>query len=196
MLLLYAVVIIAMLVFFFWLVIQRKKNTEAMRKNIISKLSSDIELSAKDVVHIGKGFDLTSHRARQVIYKIYSDASSKDEFSKLKKLVTEIETEEPFDDLPDEVKPSMVRLTKITEKTGEESDKYLLSPIAQTLNKYVELKCDQEKLKKQTNRAYLVTVISFIFGSVGAYFSITAPSASDIAEEMRKQNEVINESKT
>jgi len=184
----YVVAIASMGVFFSWLTIQRRRNTEAMRKNILSKLSSGIEISAKDVTNIGRAFDLSAYQARQVLYKIYSDANKKEEFEKLKELVSEIEKEEPFDDLPDEVKPSMVRLTKITESSGEESDKHLLSPISQTLNKYVELRSDQEKRKKQTSRAYALTFASFIFGVVGIYFSVTAPSANDIALEILKKS--------
>lgn len=183
----YVAAVVFMAVFFSWLAIQRRKNSEAMKKNVLSKLSSDIDLASKDISHIGKAFGLTAYQARQVVYKIYSDTSTKDEFEKLKSLVTEIEKEEPFDDLPDEVKPSMIRLTKITSESGEESDNHLLSPISQTLNKYVDLTNEKEKLKKQTTRAYIITVISFIFGVISTYFTITSPSATEIAEEINKQ---------
>lgn len=181
----YIAAIVFMGVFFSWLTIQRRKNAEAMRKNILSKFSSDIDLTAKDIVHIGKAFSLSAYQARQVIYKIYSEANKKDEFSKLKNLICEIEKEEPFDELPDEVKPSLIRLAKVSESSGEESDRHILSPIVQTLNKYVDLKSEQEKLKKQTNRAYVITIISFIFGAVSTYFTISAPTAADIAKEMQ-----------
>lgn len=186
----YITAIVFMVLFVSWLKIQRRKNSEAMRKNIISKFSSEIALTAKDVVHIGKAFDLSAHQARKVIYDIYSEANEKGEFNKLQELIRDIEKEEPFDELPDEVKPSLIRLTKISESSGEESDKHILSPIVQTLNKYVELKSEQEKLKKQTNRAYVITIISFIFGAVSTYFTISAPSATEIAKEIQKKQEV------
>lgn len=187
----YIVSVVLIGVFFSWFTIQRRKNAEAMRKNIYTKISSGIEINSKDVSHIGRAFGLSAYQSRQVIYKIYSEANGKEDFEKLKGLVLEIEKEEPFDDLPDEVKPSMIRLTKIASESGEESDKHLLSPIAQTLNKYVDLKSDQEKLKKQTNRAYVVTVISFVFGAVGTYYTVTGPSAADIAAEIQKHGEII-----
>lgn len=191
----YVVAIVFMVVFVSWLKIQRRKNSEAMRKNILSKFSSEIALTAKDIVHIGKAFDLSAHQARKVVYDIYSEANEKSEFNKLKGLIYEIEREEPFDELPDEVKPSLIRLTKISESSGEESDRHILTPVVQTLNKYVELKSEQEKLKKQTNRAYVITVISFMFGLVSTYFTISAPTATEIAKEIQqvRENVVENE---
>lgn len=188
----YIAAFVFMAVFFSWLAIQRRKNAEAMRKNILSKFTSEIDLTAKDIVHIGRAFSLSAYQARQVIYKIYSEVNEKNEFNKLQKLIHEIEKEEPFDELPDEVKPSLIRLTKISENSGEESDRHILSPIVQTLNKYVDLKSEQEKLKKQTNRAYVITIISFIFGAVSTYFTISAPTATDIAKEIyKKQKDIV-----
>lgn len=39
--------------------------------------------------------------------------------------------------MPDEVKPSLVRLSKLTEQSSEESDKHILNPIIGVLVKYV-----------------------------------------------------------
>jgi len=180
----YVVMIGGFGVFMSWMTIQRRKNAEAMRKNVLAKFKSGITLSSKDVVNIGKSFDLTAFQSRKVIYKIFRDADDGESFSRLQSLIQEIEVEEPFDDLPDEVKPSLVRLTKISKDTKEESDKHILSPIIHTLNKYVEVKSEQEKLKKQTTRAYAVSIISFVIGAVSFYFTLTAPSASEIAQEI------------
>ena len=185
----YIFIIVAFAVFMSWITIQRRKNADAMRKNIFSKLKAGIKLSSKDVVNIGKSFDLTAFQSRKVIYKIFRDTEDNDSFESLKLLVQEIEVEEPFDDLPDEVKPSLVRLSKITEQSEEESDRHILSPITGTLAKYVELKAEQEKLKKQTNRAYVVTIISFVVGAISFYFTLTSPSAKDIANEINKNVE-------
>ncbi|SDP91488.1 hypothetical protein [Ectopseudomonas guguanensis] len=176
---------IAFTIFMSWLTIQTRKNADAMQKNVHAKMASGIQLSAKDVVNIGKSFDLTAFQSRKVIYKIFREADNKETFESLKKLVQEIESEEPFDDMPDEVKPSLARLTKIAEASDEDSDKHLLAPILGVLSKYVEQKSEQEKLKKQTNRAYVVTIISFVVGAISFYFTLTSPSAEDIAREIQ-----------
>ncbi|MBU2884799.1 hypothetical protein KO507_03355 [Gilvimarinus agarilyticus] len=185
----YVLIIIAFAVFMSWITIQRRKNADAMRKNVYAKIKLGIQLSSKDVVNIGKSFDLTPFQSRKVIYKIFRDSEDKDSFNNLKKLVQEIETEEPYDDMPDEVKPSLTRLSKITAESNEESDKHILTPITGTLSKYVELKSEQEKLKKQTNRAYVVTVVSFVVGAISFYFTLTSPSAKDIAHEIQSSAE-------
>src|SRR5690554_7656358 len=111
----YILIMIAFTIFMSWLTIQRRKNADAMQKNVHAKMASGIQLSAKDVVNIGKSFDLTAFQSRKVIYKIFREADNKETFESLKKLVKEIESEEPFDDMPDEVKPSLARITKIAE---------------------------------------------------------------------------------
>jgi len=181
----YILIMIAFTIFMSWLSIQRRKNADAMQKNVHAKMASGIQLSAKDVVNIGKSFDLTAFQSRKVIYKIFREADNKETFESLKKLVKEIESEEPFDDMPDEVKPSLARITKIAEGSDEDSDKHLLAPILGVLSKYVEQKSEQEKLKKQTNRAYVVTIISFVVGAISFYFTLTLSSAEDIAREIQ-----------
>lgn len=181
----YIFIIIVFSIFMSWITIQRRKNLDAMRKNIHTKIATGIQLNSKDIVNIGKSFDLTAFQSRKVIYRIFREADSKESFESLNKLVKEIEIEEPFDDMPDEVKPSLVRLSKMAEESNEESDKHILSPIIGTLSKYVEQKNEQEKLKKQTNRAYVVTIISFVVGAISFYFTLTSPTAEDIAKEIR-----------
>lgn len=181
----YIIMIIAFSVFVSWMTIQKRKKLDAMQRNVYAKITSGIQLTAKDIVNIGKSFDLTAFQSRKVIYKVFGEADNKESFQNVKDLVLEIENEEPFDDMPDEVKPSLIRLSKLVDEAGGDSDKYLLSPIIGTLSKYVDQKSDQEKLKKQTNRAYALTIVSFVVGAISFYFTLTSPNAEDIALEVR-----------
>src|SRR5690606_394556 len=90
----YILMIIAFAIFMSWLTIQRRKNADAMQKNVHAKMASGIQLTAKDVVNIGKSFDLTAFQSRKVIYKIFREADNKETFESLKRLVQEIEAEE------------------------------------------------------------------------------------------------------
>ncbi|QUM88851.1 hypothetical protein HWV03_08590 [Moritella sp. 36] len=184
----YVLIIIVFAIFMSWIAIQKRKNADAMRKNIHTKISVGIKLSSKDVVNIGRSFELTAFQARKVVYKIFREADTKESFASLNEIVQEIENEEPFDDMPDEVKPSLVRMSKIIDESKEESDKHLLSPIIGSLSKYVELKSEQEKLKKQNTRAYIVTIISFLVGSMSFYFTLTSPSVKDIVKEIQAES--------
>jgi len=171
-------------VFLSWMTIQKRKNKERMRANIVKKLGSNIALSAKDIIHIGRGFDLSPQSSRNVVFRLHADIDNPALFSTLKALVTEIEKEEPFDELPDEVKPSLSRLSRLIEQSNDSADKHILSPITTTLTKYVEIKTEHEKAKKQTNRAYIITIISFVVGAVSFYFTLKSPSESDIKKVM------------
>ncbi|HHQ4600287.1 TPA: hypothetical protein ACSP82_001156 [Aeromonas veronii] len=182
----YIAVMAGALVFVFWMTIQKRKNMESMKGNIKQKLSSSVSLSAKDITLIGRSFDLSPKSSRDVIYRLYAEVDEPTTFSVLKKLVVEIEKEEPFDELPDEVKPSLSRLLKIIESSQDDSDKHILLPITSTLNKYTELKSEQEKTKKQTNRAYIITIISFVVGAISFYFTLKSPSDVDIKRAMEQ----------
>lgn len=182
----YIAVMAGAIVFVFWMAIQKRKNMESMKANIKQKLSSSVSLSAKDITLIGRGFDLSPKSSRDVIYRLYAEIDEPTTFSALKKLVVEIEKEEPFDELPDEVKPSLSRLLKIIESSQDDSDKHILLPITSTLNKYTELKSEQEKTKKQTSRAYIITIISFVVGAISFYFTLKSPSDVDIKRAMEQ----------
>lgn len=176
----YVLIFIGAGFFLSWMTIQRKKNMDGMKDNIRQKIAASIPLSAKDVVYIGRGFSLSPASSRSVVYRLFSAVSDAKDYQSLKDLIVEIEKEEPFEDLPDEVKPSLSRLTKIIESTSDESDKHVLLPITSTLNKYVELRAEQEKFKKQNTRAYVISIVSFVVGAVSFYFTLKSPGEPEI----------------
>ncbi len=176
----YPILIISGIIFLSWTTIQRRRNMENLMENVNKKFAANVVLSAKDVIHIGRGFDLSPKCSGDVIYKLYTEANDPTSYAMLKRLIYDIEKEEAFDDLPDEVKPSLTRIAKLIDNTNDPSDKHILLPITTTLNKYVELKTEQEKAKKQTSRAYIITIISFIVGATSFYYTLKSPSADDM----------------
>lgn len=173
-------------VFLSWMTIQKRKNKDRMRANVLKKLTSNVTLSGKDIMHIGRGFELSPQSSRDVIFQLHANVDDPAPFNKLKALVADIEKEEPFDELPDEVKPSLARLSKVIEQSEDSADKHILLPITTTLTKYVELKAEQEKAKKQTNRAYIITIISFVVGASSFYFTLKSPSEIDIKKALEQ----------
>lgn len=176
-----------------------QKNAELMKNNILEKFTAEIEISVKDIIIIGQAFNLDAYQSRQVIYDIFKDASEQEEFKKIQNLVAEIEKEEPFDGLPVEVKLPLAKLTKLIEQSNEDSNKHLLSPLIQTLNKYVELKNEQERLKEQNKKAYFYTVVSVVIGMasicLAIYIAVVSPTAKDIATELKKNVNIVAEDK-
>ena len=181
---LYAVLVIGMFVFALWIKRTRDRHIIQLQEDLKSKIEAGFKLTSKDIVIIGRAYDLSAKNSREALYRVYKGLKKPDEFEKLKALVSEIEKEEPFDTMPDEVKPSLLRLSELSYKSGEESDKHILTPITNILTKYQELLEEQKKTRKQTNIAYMLTIVSFIVGAVSLYFAVTAPTASEIATQL------------
>jgi hypothetical protein len=182
----YILLIAGAIVFLSWMEIQRRINMERMRKNVSEKLAANVILSVKDIACIGRGFDLSAQSSRDVVYKLYVEANAPASFEALKTLIAAIENDEPFDELPDEVKPSLSRIGKLIESSSAVSDKNILLPISTTLNRYVELKAEQEKSRNQIYRAYAITIISFVAGAMSFYFMLKSPSEGDIKKVMEQ----------
>ncbi|ELV8675416.1 MULTISPECIES: hypothetical protein [Vibrio] len=181
---LYAVLIIGMFVFALWIKHKRDSRIGQLQEDLKSKIEAGFDLTSKDIVIIGRAYDLSAKSSREALYRVYKGIKTPNEFEKLKTLVAEIDKDEPFDTMPDEVKPSLLRVSELSYKSGEESDKHILTPITNILTKYQELQEEQKKTRKQTNIAYMLTIISFIVGAISLYFAITAPTASDIATQL------------
>lgn len=182
----YPLMIVSAVAYLSLMAFQRRKNMNKMMENVSGKLAINVIISAKDVVHIGRGFKLSPKDSADVIYKLYAEDHDSSSYEALKTLAADIEKEEAFDELPDEVKPSLSRIGKLIDNTNEPSDKHILLPITTTLLKYVDLKAEQEKVKKQTNRAYAITIISFIVGASSFYFTLKSPSEGDIRKAMEQ----------
>lgn len=182
----YPVFIVSGIIFLSWTSIQRRRNIDKLMENVSKKLAAQVNLTAKDIIHIGRGFYLSPKSSGEVIYKLYTEANDPNSYAALKTLVSDLEKEEAFDDLPDEVKPSMMRMVKLVDQSSDPADRHILLPITTTLNKYVELKVEQDKAKKQTNRAYVITIISFMVGAISFYFTLKSPSADDIKKTVEQ----------
>lgn len=184
----YAIIFLTFLSAFLWGMMRREKNILKMKSDLKTKLSNGLQLSSKDIVILGRAHDLSPSNSRLALYRVYRDIDESDSFNHLKSLVHEIEKEEPFDTMPDEVKPSLLRISEISSKSENDSDKHLLTPITNVLTKFVELKEEQKKSRKQTTIAYVVSIVSFVIGAMSLYFALKAPTAAEIA----KQLEIIN----
>lgn len=149
-----------------------------------AKFALGFDLTSKDVVTIGRAHDLSAALSRNTLYKVIRDLETREDFDKFRVLVAEIEKEEPFDTMPDEVKSTLLRISVLTHEFGGESDKHILTPITNILTKYQELLEEQRKIKKRSYIAYILAIISFIIGVTGLYFTVKAPTANDIATEL------------
>lgn len=187
---LYPIMIFSIFGLGLWGLMKREKNLRKMQSDLKSKLSNNLQLTSKDIVILGRAHGLSPSNSRLALYRVYRDIDENESFNRLKKLVHEIEKEEPFDTMPDEVKPSLLRISEISANSEAESDKHILNPITNVLTKYQELVEEQKKSKRKTSIAYLVSIVSFIVGAISLYLAVKAPTAMEIA----KQLELLNKS--
>ncbi len=179
---------------------QREKKRSKLKEQIKKKIDNKIDLEAKEIADIGRGFNLSASHAIDVLYQLYSEAEDDESHSRYKKLLVEINRTEPFESLPEEVRPSLARLSEIGHATSQESDKELLHPITKVLEEYQEMKRDHSTMKKQNKVSYIVALVSFFVGVVGLVLAFTGPSKEFIQEQIQKstqqiQSEISNSSR-
>lgn len=183
---LYAIIIIGVALFAFFEMKKREEKIKKLQTDLKSKIENSFKLTTQDIVILGQAYGLSPANSRSALYRVYKNIENKESFESLKKLVAEIQKEEPFDTMPDEVKPSLSRILELSSQSNSDTDKHILTPITNILTKYQELLEDKKKNQKQTRIAYTLTIVSFFVGAVSLYFAIASPSAKDIAEELIK----------
>jgi translation elongation factor EF-1beta len=172
---------------------RREKKRTKLKEQIKKKIDNKIDLEANEIADIGRGFGLSAGNAMDVLYQLYSEAEDGESHSRYKKLLLEINRTEPFESLPEEVRPSLARLSEISHLTNQESDKELLHPITKVLEEYQEMKRDHATMRKQNKISYIVALISFFVGVVGLVLAFTGPSKEFIQEQIQKSTQQIQD---
>ena len=170
---------------------RREKARAKLKDQIRKKLQGGVKLEAYEVADIGRGLNLSAAQSTNALYELYSEAEDQAQHNQFKYLISEVNRAAPFESLPEEVRPSLARLSMICNETSLESDKELLHPITKVLSEYQEMKRDHASIKKQSRVSYVVALISFFVGVVGLILAFTGPSKEFIAQEVSKSTNII-----
>lgn len=173
--------------------IDKRRGRAELKNSILTKLKASIALSAKDVNTMARGAGLARASVSKCLSQLLLETSDQNAFASLQKLAADIEKTEPFEDLPPEVKPSLVRLQELLEASSQKSDAHLLSPIQRTLGTYVEQKAEFESAKRIGKWINLISIIGFIVGLWGFYFAWKSPDAKEMESVFRKVLSAPNE---
>ena len=92
--------------------------------------------------------------------------------------------------MPDEVKPSLVRIAALVEGVGDTGDKHLLLPVHKTLAKYVELESERDKFRLRARWGTVIAVVSLLMGIFSFYQSLKSPTLDQI-QKVLKESQVI-----
>jgi len=165
---------------------QIEKVRSKLKEQIRKKIENGIKLEAKDIIDIGHGFNLRAGQSIIVLNQLYSEAENKEQHEIYKTLLTEINRAEPFEALPEEVRPSLARLSALCADSKQASDKELLHPLTKVLGEYQDMKRDYTSIKKQSRISYVVALVSFFIGVVGLILAFSGPSKYFIKDELQK----------
>ena len=164
----------------------KRKARQELKLNLLEKFNASISLSINDVINMAKGADLARPSVGKCLNQLLSDTNDPNIFKEIQRLTAELEKEEPFDDLPEEVKPSLVRLVELCEASSVTSDKYLLSPVQKTLGTYVELKAEVEKNRTKAKWVNIAGIVSLIVGMWSFYLTWKSPDVKDIEAAVKR----------
>lgn len=162
-----------------------ERGENALRERILDRLANDMEVTAKDFERFCNALHLDQQQAKRVLDAIYSEQLSDQVtaavIGKVDALLGDLEAKQPFDNLPAEVRPSLIRIEKTLSASPDEEDKAVLTPVVNALNGYVELVRQHRRLGLHRNIAYVIGAASLVLGLVALFLS---PSADDLAKQV------------
>lgn len=164
---------------------EQERRESALRERILDRLANDMEVTAKDFERFHNALELNQHQAKRVVDAIYSEQLSEQVtagvIGKVDALLGDLEAKRPFDNLPAEVRPSLIRIEKTLSASPDEEDKAVLTPVVNALHSYVELVRQQRRLGLHRNIAYGIGAASLLLGLAALFLS---PSADDLAKHI------------
>ena len=160
--------------------LDKRRARQQLKSSILAKLGNGIQLAPNDLTTMAKGLSLARVSVTKCLSQLIVETDDQALFEKLRTLAAALEKTEPFEDLPQEVKPSLVRLQELIESSAQKSDVHLLSPLQRSLGAFVELKAEVESSKKVAKWMNLISIIGFIVGLWGFYFAWKSPDVKDM----------------
>jgi hypothetical protein len=163
---------------------RRDDAKKRLYQNILEKWKAGASLSVNDVLDIGRGLDITRSDAIDVIYMLLAEAKEQKEIDMARHLIDDVNKKAPYEDLPDDVKPSIIRLSEICDEARLESDKSLLIPIQRALSHYKTMLAEHQSIKTQSRVSYVVGIISVLVGIIGLALAFRGPTTADVRQSI------------
>lgn len=165
---------------------RESRNKLRLRAAIQAQVQQGFDVTAEYVRKMAHGLGINRSAVPRVVNRILSDLSDTATGNAVFALSQQLEKEEPFNDLPEEVRPSLMRLVELCDSSDTKSDRLLLSPIQRSLNAYVELQAQMKKGRKLNTIINCIGVIGFFVGLWSAYATLQSPTAGQIAAEVTR----------
>lgn len=183
---LYGIIFIVIVPFGVYMTWRESRNKLQLRAAIQTQVHQGLDVTADYVRKMAHGLGINRTAVPRVVNRILSDISDAATSKAVFALSQQLEKEEPFNELPEEVRPSLMRLVELCDSSGTKSDHLLLSPIQRSLNSYVELQAQVKRGRRMNMIINGVGVISLFVGLWGAYATLQSPTAGQIAMEVAR----------
>ncbi|EXD55170.1 hypothetical protein [Acinetobacter baumannii] len=166
---------------------ESKKKRAFFKESILNKHKNNINIDADEFMRMIESSKIGKLTAEQVLSELLLEASTPEDHNYYSQLVRKLENIEPFGTLSKDMRTILERLYLITENSSSESDKHLLIPIRNALEKADQIETEQKRTKKINFMLTVVGLISFALSIGGLYVSLKSPSKEDIASIMKNE---------
>lgn len=166
---------------------ESKKKRAFFKESILTKHKNNIEIDADEFMRMIESSKIGKLTAEDVLSELLLAASTPEDHRYYSELVQKVETIEPFDVFSKDIRVVLKRLNTLTKNCESESDKLLLIPIRNALEKADEIKNEQKRTKKINTMLTIVGLISFALSIGGLYVSLKSPSKEDIASIIKNE---------
>lgn len=176
------------------------KNRRRLVGVLAKKFKDGVDVPAEDARRLGRASGLPVKGVGKAVRQLMLRDLEQETYEKARKLASELDKVEPLEQLPDELKPSLMRLTHLAEQSREKSDLLLLAPIQHALADLadladlvdlVDLKAEVAKTRRYTGIVNILGVVGLFVGLIGLYLTPTGPSVADIQNAVREVSGVV-----
>ena len=164
-----------------------RRGREELRTSVLGKLGAKFDLTAADLDRFCNAHGVDKTSAKRVLDRIYAGSPPEIEVEvvdRLRPLLEEVEANQPYDHLPIEVRPSLVRIDSLVAKSSDHQDRAVLGPILAALNEYVGFAAERKRLSVHKNVAYAIGVVSLVIGGATLYLT---PSEEQLARSVASE---------
>lgn len=158
-----------------------KKKRILFMNSITNKRTNDIQIDADEFIRMVEVSNIGKKTAEGILSELLLTASTIEDHNYYSMLVRRLEKVEPFGNLSKDMRVILERLYVLAENSGNESDRHLLIPIRNSIERADIVESEQKRTKKINFMLTIVGLISFAVSVGGLYVSIKSPSKEDIA---------------
>lgn len=171
--------------FAFYMAFHNKEDNKKKRilfmNSITNKRTNDIQIDADEFIRMVEVSNIGKKTAEGILSELLLTASTIEDHNYYSMLVRRLEKVEPFGNLSKDMRVILERLYVLAENSGNESDRHLLIPIRNSIERADIVESEQKRTKKINFMLTIVGLISFAVSVGGLYVSIKSPSKEDIA---------------